>query len=478
MSHIKINQKLFLCSQLFHNSSSTFNKSISMTDSTTTTRKRSLASLRSKETSTSAPLPTQQIHQKKKRRQLLNKDESITAATNLTPSPPPSLPTSPSLGSLHKSSAQHRSSQPSAVQTIQPLRRSLRSSSSTIYQRENRRVSPISSPANIRSRKKASDSSLSPIPESPPTASLSPPASHLKDSAVADALKVKLASPIVPQALTTSTAPQEETASHSGPSTMDSLTSPDTPTLATVASTDLSISSSSSSSSPEATLASSETATVAAAAAILPTTNDAPIPAKPAKPAANIRRKRKLQGQKVVLPVSAGNPLGNLVFEEAGDLSYAEYLDPPSNQQGISATGPIVLGAPSKKRKITPPSSPSLLPSSTPSSSVAVAAATTITATKEGLDLSHRSILPSDQYVAHLPTRRRSRMSAGAEGSPALDDGDAFYSASESSLSPAASYYTASEGSLSPIQEPETLSLPEPTFGFWGSLLGYFRSQE
>ncbi|KAI7902425.1 uncharacterized protein BX663DRAFT_511015 [Cokeromyces recurvatus] len=168
-----------------------------------------------------------------------------------------------------------------------------------------------------------------------------------------------------------------------------------------------------------------------------------PSPATSSLPVKTIRRKRKLHNQKVVLPPPSG-PQQNLVFEEAGGLSYANYLDPQGS--GSTSSSSIVLGI--KKRKVSPSSVLSVSP---------LAPA--------------RLVSPLRPTSSSPPPSRAPSPSPSVSGSQVMDslqdEAEEYFSADDGSSSP---YYTASEGS----PEPEG----EPKMGFWSSLVEYFVGRE
>ncbi|RCH78410.1 hypothetical protein CU098_005521 [Rhizopus stolonifer] len=121
-----------------------------------------------------------------------------------------------------------------------------------------------------------------------------------------------------------------------------------------------------------------------------------------------IKRKRKLNSQKVVLPPSED-------LEDTGDMSYMDYLNSSSQlqisqPQETPLKPAIVMGVPTKQNKIRLVSSPS--PSPRPLQKKQQK--------KNTLDLSHHSILPDSSYIAHLPNK--SQKSSVNDDMETIDD--------------------------------------------------------
>jgi hypothetical protein len=135
-----------------------------------------------------------------------------------------------------------------------------------------------------------------------------------------------------------------------------------------------------------------------------------------------VKRKRKLNSQKVVIPTNESSS-DALVFEETGDVRYAKYLDSSSMKQIPNNEKPaIVIGVPTKKRKLVRapvPTTASVITSTIPTAkSIRITECSTTNAAtsptvdqvlerEKALDLSQHSILPNSSYIAHLPVSQQ-----------------------------------------------------------------------
>lgn len=193
-----------------------------------------------------------------------------------------------------------------------------------------------------------------------------------------------------------------------------------------------------------------------------------------------VKRKRKLNSQKVVIPTNDSSP-DALVFEETGDVRYAKYLDSPSTKQIPNNKKPsIVIGVPTKKRRLVrvpkpnaavttntttsttsnaspPPPPPTLKAIKMIESSIGTT--TTLTEDQEvlepeqGLDLSQLSILPNSSYIGHLPVsqqqknREKSTTTTASHSSEDPEESIMYtmddYTANEKSPSPPSIFFDA-----------------------------------
>jgi hypothetical protein len=179
-----------------------------------------------------------------------------------------------------------------------------------------------------------------------------------------------------------------------------------------------------------------------------------------------IKRKRKLNSQKVVIPTNDSSP-DALVFEETGDVSYAKYLDSPSTKQIPKDKKPtIVIGMPTKKRRLVRVPAPTAVaaiitttPTTKPTNKVKSSVSTATTPTEDqqvlesperALDLSQHSILPNSSYIAHLPVSQQQKKreksttttSSSEEGS-IMYTMDNYITVSDKSSSPPSIFFDA-----------------------------------